>query len=79
MNKTRLGKLVLTEAGVAARVTNAAEWEEPPWDGEAEMPALSLLVRCTCGQPPLRCPSCERGPGETSMKVELRPIPKPPK
>jgi hypothetical protein len=22
------------------------------WDGEAEMPALPLLVRCTCGQPP---------------------------
>jgi hypothetical protein len=30
MNKRRLGRPVLTEAGVAARVTNAAEWEAPP-------------------------------------------------
>jgi hypothetical protein len=51
MNKTRLGKSVLTEAGVAARATNAAEWEARPPEWRSGDAGAASLVRCTCGQP----------------------------
>ena len=61
MDKRRLGRPVLTEAGVAARVTNAAEWEAPPGMEKRRCRRCLYWFAAPADSHPLRCPTCERG------------------
>jgi hypothetical protein len=53
MDKRRLGRPVLTEAGITARVTNAAEWEAPPGIGAACIGSLHLRAAESCAARPV--------------------------